>query len=55
MTDQEKKLMYLGQSVLNILSREGWEKNFLDKVLCNALDLGLVECDGDGNIEPIKS
>ena len=53
MTDHERKLMYLGQSVLNLLARtEIWDDN-LDPIIDNALDLGLAELvkQDDGNHE----
>lgn len=43
MTDHERKLMFFGQSVLNLLARtEIWDDS-LDPIIDNALDLGLAE------------
>ena len=56
MTDREKKLMMLGQSVLNLLVRNKieWDQTFqweqIDDIYCNAIDLGLADWvdDNDG-------
>jgi hypothetical protein len=44
MTDREKKLMMLGQSVLNLLARDEIEfEDLVDRLFFNALDLGLAD------------
>lgn len=51
MTDREKKLMMLGQSVLNLLARDEIEsEDIVDRLYFNALDLGLADWvdDNDG-------
>jgi hypothetical protein len=44
MTDREKKLMMLGQSVLNLLARDEIDfEDLVDRLHFNALDLGLAD------------